>query len=186
MFLLHCISLITVTSSAHLLSNLRHFFSNCFKNKMPCVPMQLSRMSSVVASGSHFIFLTSDTSCEINTAPRWALLVCQQSSHQSFSNAKCGNPVSLTACVCLLSCSVPLSLFGFFFCFGFPAPFPVPSAQWRQPWLQNCTEHRCWNCQKVFCGEEMKFNQIEGRLLWWKHWMGELIMFNFTNEALHQ
>ncbi len=51
-------------------------------------------------------------------------------------------------------------------------PLPAPSAQSRQPWLQSCTEHRCWNCQKLFCGVEMKFDQIEGRLLWWKDWMG--------------
>lgn len=79
-----------------------------------------------------FYFPMSDTSCEINNFPRCVPLVCQQSFHQSFSNARCGTNISHTVC---LSAFLLRPSFSVWVLFLFSAPFPF---RWRRGGSLDC------------------------------------------------
>lgn len=117
----------------------------------------------------HFVLLLSDTSCEINNIPRWVLLVCQQSFHQSFSNATCGTNASL---------AVRLSAF-----------LLRPSFS-----VQVFSAQEAVLIVKVYRAQMLELSKT---FLWsgdviWPNWGKGALMkrldkeSNFTNEALHQ
>lgn len=122
MFLLHCISLITVTSSAHLLSNLRHFFQIALKIR--CLVFRCSSAAWALLLHQGAILFSWRLTPAVKSIPFTDELYSYVSNHpiEAFQMLNVGilSP-SLRLPVCFPAPSHFLCL-GFFFVSVFPPP----------------------------------------------------------------
>lgn len=135
-----------------------------------------------VASLSDFIFPCLTPAVKSITFPDVFHLYVSNHFIRAFQMLDVGL-ISPTLCVCLPSCSVLVSLFGFCFCFPPPsrsvgAEEAALIAKLHRAQMLKLSETFLWS------GEEIWPNWGKAALM--KGLDGELIMSNFTNEALHQ